>query len=187
MKTARGPGTLLIRLCGGKTWSSDRSDKGGHEAGGGGQTWASGPQPCFMRCLQDHEGPGFAVPSLPWGPQCYAGLLDTDCKSTGGKGPPMPRPHTEPIVSEHKGPTQATALHSWATGLHGEACARGIQPPAWASLEWGPRSFPPQGRQSVWPSFKPQIQAQTLVLYTNPRNQPPLLQRKEESPLSWST
>lgn len=131
-------------------------------------------------------------PSLPRGPQLSAELLDRDCKSTGGKGaqgraPLMPRPHTEPIVSGHKGPTQAAALHSWAPSLHGEACARGVQPPAWASSEWGPRSFPPQRCQSVWPGFKPQIQAQILVLYTNPQNEPPLLQRKESSPLSQPT
>lgn len=67
--------------------------------GMGGRPGPQAPQPCFMRCLQDHEGPGFAAPSLPWGPQRYAGLLDTDCKSTGGKGPPVscPAPTQSPL------------------------------------------------------------------------------------------
>ena len=138
---------------------------------GWGQTWVSG-LPALLHVLPPRTTKDLGLqflhglsPSLPWGPQPSAGLLGTDCRPTGGKGgtgrgPPlslMPRPHTEPIVSGHKGPTQAAALHSWAPSLHGEACARGVQPPAWASSEWGPHSFPPQRCQSVWPGFKPQI------------------------------
>lgn len=51
---------------------------------------------------------------------------------------PTPAPTQSPLSPEHKGPTQPTATHSWAQGIHGEACARGVRPPLRASLGVGP-------------------------------------------------
>ena len=72
-----------------------------------------------------------------------------------GQPPPPPlAPTQSPLFLEHKGPTQPTAIHSRAQGIHGEVCARGAHPPLWASLGVGPLTqLPPQRGQGVWLDF----------------------------------
>ena len=59
---------------------------------GWGQTWVSG-LPALLHVLPPRTTKDLGLqflhglsPSLPWGPQPSAGLLDTDCRPTGGKG-----------------------------------------------------------------------------------------------------
>lgn len=171
---------MLIHLCGGKTWSSDCSDKGGHEAGGGGQTWVSGP-PALLhvlppRTMKDLGLQSFTVFPLhcPGAPSPLLGCLTQTAGPLGGRGaqgggPPLshaPPPHTAHCL--------------WTQGTKSGRCSpfTGTQPPRGGLCQGRPAarpgqlgvgpSFPPQRCQSVWPGFKPQIQAQTLVLYTNP-------------------
>ena len=134
MKTARGPGTLLIHLCDGKTLSSDPPDKGGPEAGGGGQIWAcpQGPRRTWV-CSS------FSLfPSLPRGPQLSVGLLDRDSKSTGGKGgpglgpPSCPAPTQSPLSLDTR--DQLRPLLS----IHGHPASVGRPVPGASSRLPGP-------------------------------------------------
>lgn len=150
---------MLIHLCGGKTWSSDCSDKGGHEAGGGGQTWVSGP-PALLHVLPPRTMKDLGLQSCtvfplhcPGAPSPLLGCLTQTAGPLGGRGaqgggPPLS--HAPPPHRAHCLWTQGTKSGRCSpftgTSLHGEACARGVQPPARASSEWGPHFLPKDTR-----------------------------------------
>ena len=142
MKTARGPGTLLIHLCDGKTWSSDPPDKGGPEAGGGGQVWAcpQGPRRTWV-CSS------FTVFTLhcPGAPSSLLGYLTETPSPLGGRGVQgWGPPHAPP-------PHRAHCL--WTQGTNSDRCSpfMGTQPP-WGGLCQG-RPAARLGQLRVGPSL----------------------------------
>lgn len=103
------------------------------------------PSPASRAAPTDHEGPGFAVlhglsPSLPWGPQPSAGLLDTDCrppvgKGGTGRGPPSlscPAPTQSPLSLDTR--DQVRPLLS----IHGHPASTGRPVPGASSRPPGP-------------------------------------------------
>lgn len=164
--------------------------------GGEGQTWASRPPALLYvlppRTVKDLDSQKFLHGLTALSLHCLGvpsptsvGLLDTDPKSNGD-GPSLSRPTQSPLSAGHKGPTQAAALHSPAQASTGRSVPGASTPlpgPAWGEAL---TRFLPARCQRVWPDFKPQVQAQTLMLYTTPCNQPPFLERKEKSRLSCS-
>ena len=144
---------MLIHLCGGKTWSSDRSDKGGYEAGGGARPGSQASQPCFMCCPQ---GPrrtwvcsSFTVFPLhcPGAPSPLLGCLTQTAGPLGGRG----AQGGGPPLSHAPPPHRAHCL--WTQGTNSGRCSpfMGTQPP-WGGLCQG-RPAARLGQLRVGPSL----------------------------------
>lgn len=96
-----------------------------------------------------------------------------------------PHPHIEPIVSQHKGPTQAHCYPFMGTGHPRGGLCQASTLPHWPAREWGAYSFPtPKRGQRVWQDFKTTNAGWNMSLYANPWNEPPLPERKKSPPLA---
>lgn len=102
------------------------------------------------KCLEGHgfsevpswaDGPFFITALMSPAPPLLGCLTQTQSPGGGvvwGQGPPPPPSHAPPRHRAHCLPNtrdrlRLAAVHSWAQGIHGEACARGVRPPTWVS------------------------------------------------------
>ena len=177
---------MLIHLCGGKTWSSDRSDKGGHEAGGGARPGSQASQPCFMCCPQ---GPrrtwvcsSFTVFPLhcPGAPSPLLGCLTQTAGPLGGRGaqgggPPSlscPAPTQSPLSLDTR--DQLRPLLS----IHGHPASMGRPVPGASSRPPGPAQsgaltrFLPKDARVCGPALNHRYKLRPWCFIQTPKSSP---------------
>lgn len=121
--------------------------------------------------------------SLPPHPQPQSPLRR---RRRWGRGPrpplSLPTPTQSPLSPNTRGPLRPTAIHSWAQGTHGEACAR--RPPSRTGQHGSGAltHFLPRRGQRVWQDFKTTNAGWNMSLCANLRKEPPFPERKK-SPL----
>ena len=153
---------------------------------GWGQTWVSG-LPALLHVLPPRTTKDLGLqflhglsPSLPWGPQPSAGLLDTDCRPTGGKrgtgrGPPSlscPAHTQSPLSLDTR--DQLRPLLS----IHGHPASMGRPVPGASSRPPGPAQsgaltrFLPKDARVCGPALNHRYKLRSWCFIQTPKSSP---------------